>query len=592
MSTYKHPGVYVEEISTLPPSVAEVSTAVPAFIGYTERASDEDGADLTLTPTRISTFLEYQTYFGGAQSIGFSIDTTEVVENNNVVDIIINNVTQDGTLTRYMHHGVDLYFKNGGGPCYIVSVGSYGDEVDLGDDTSGLLGGVKTLEKKDEPTLIVIPDAVALVDIAAVENAQDESAVNAACGDYYALYAAVLAQCEKLGDRFGILDVLNLNSPEMSDEANFRDNIGTNSLKYGAAYYPYLQTSLNYAYREDEITVSGISVTQGYYDTDVNGIRITYNGDKEADSPTVAVELLANTSGAENIDFTVSGVALTIRVPDGDGGTAGSTPTQIRDAWDAWKEDNNPGDFEIDRIGTYSIRVDTAASLTSADFTSATDTATLESLKTDYTSLYNTIKTELARQRITLPPGTAIAGIYAKVDRERGVWKAPANVSLASVIEPVIRISDADQGELNVDPNGGKSINCIRKFQGKGNMVWGARTLAGNDNEWRYVSVRRLFNTIEESVKKATAFAVFEPNDIQTWQKVKGLIQGYLYQLWQRGALAGSSAETSYFVHVGLGTTMGTQDILEGRMIVEIGIAAVRPAEFIILRFSHKLQEN
>ena len=96
---------------------------------------------------------------------------------------------------------------------------------------------------------------------------------------------------------------------------------------------------------------------------------------------------------------------------------------------------------------------------------------------------------------------------------------------------------------------------------------------------------------IEESVKKATAFAVFEGNDATTWLKVKGMIESYLYGLWQQGALAGPTPEAAYFVNVGLGRTMTTQDILEGRMIVEIGIAAVRPAEFIILKFSHKLQE-
>lgn len=96
---------------------------------------------------------------------------------------------------------------------------------------------------------------------------------------------------------------------------------------------------------------------------------------------------------------------------------------------------------------------------------------------------------------------------------------------------------------------------------------------------------------IEESAKKASYFAVFEPNDATTWLKVKGMIESYLYGLWQQGALAGSTSQTAYYVNVGLGTTMTQQDILEGRMIVEIGIAAVRPAEFIVLRFSHKLQE-
>lgn len=171
------------------------------------------------------------------------------------------------------------------------------------------------------------------------------------------------------------------------------------------------------------------------------------------------------------------------------------------------------------------------------------------------------------------------------------MWKAPANVGILSVIGPVTRINEADQEDLNVDTVAGKSINAIRAFTGKGTLVWGARTLAGNDNEWRYVSVRRLFIMIEESARKATSFAVFEPNDVSTWLKVKGMIESFLYGLWERGALAGATPEAAYFVHVGLGKTMTTQDVLEGRMIIKIGIAAVRPAEFIVLQFTHKLQE-
>jgi len=122
-------------------------------------------------------------------------------------------------------------------------------------------------------------------------------------------------------------------------------------------------------------------------------------------------------------------------------------------------------------------------------------------------------------------------------------------------------------------------------------IYWGARTLAGNDNEWRYISVRRFFIFVEESVKRATEQFVFEPNDANTWVKVRGMIESYLYSLWERGALAGPTPEAAYYVHVGLGKTMTAQDVLEGRLIVEIGIAAVRPAEFIVLRFMHKLQQ-
>ena len=125
----------------------------------------------------------------------------------------------------------------------------------------------------------------------------------------------------------------------------------------------------------------------------------------------------------------------------------------------------------------------------------------------------------------------------------------------------------------------------------KGILVWGARTLDGNSNEWRYISVRRLFIFLEESISKAVERFVFEANTQNTWVSVKGTIENFLTTQWQAGALAGTTAQQAFFVNVGLGVTMTAQDILEGRLIIDVGVAAVRPAEFIILRFSHKLQE-
>ncbi len=123
-------------------------------------------------------------------------------------------------------------------------------------------------------------------------------------------------------------------------------------------------------------------------------------------------------------------------------------------------------------------------------------------------------------------------------------------------------------------------------------MVWGARTLAGNDNEWRYVNVRRFYNFVEESVQKATGQFVFEANDANTWVRVSTMIENFLTNLWRQGALAGATPEEAFFVKVGLGTTMTFDDILNGIMNVEIGLAAVRPAEFIVLKFSQKMQES
>jgi phage tail sheath protein FI len=191
-----------------------------------------------------------------------------------------------------------------------------------------------------------------------------------------------------------------------------------------------------------------------------------------------------------------------------------------------------------------------------------------------------------------IPASAAIAGIYAQVDSTRGVWKAPANVTISGIVGLSQYINNAEQASLNIDPSGaGKSINVISRFIGKGCLVWGARTLAGDDNEWRYVPVRRLFIMIEESIHRATAFVVFEPNDANTWIKVKAMIENFLGDLWRQGALAGAKPAQAFFVICGLGSTMTPQDILDGRLIINVGLAAIRPAEFIIIRFSHKLQE-
>jgi phage tail sheath protein FI len=206
--------------------------------------------------------------------------------------------------------------------------------------------------------------------------------------------------------------------------------------------------------------------------------------------------------------------------------------------------------------------------------------------------LYNTILTGIQNTSTTVPPSGAIAGIYAYVDRTRGVWKAPANVSISGIVGPKDIFSASELDALNVDPNSGKSINAIRRFTGKGTLVYGARTLAGNDNEWRYISVRRFFNFVEESTKKTTEQFVFEPNDANTWVRIQAMIENFLTVLWRQGALQGVKPEHAFYVAVGLGKTMTPLDILEGRLIVEIGMAAVRPAEFIILRFSHKMAES
>ncbi|PMY64832.1 MULTISPECIES: phage tail sheath C-terminal domain-containing protein [Pseudomonas] len=185
-----------------------------------------------------------------------------------------------------------------------------------------------------------------------------------------------------------------------------------------------------------------------------------------------------------------------------------------------------------------------------------------------------------------IPPSGAIAGIYCSVDRSRGVWKAPANVVLQGGVKPKYKVTD----DLQATYNNGKAINMIREFPNTGTTVWGARTLEDSD-KWRYVPVRRLFNSVERDIKNAMSFAMFEPNSQPTWERVRSAINNYLYSLWQQGGLAGTKQEEAYFIQIGEGVTMTDDDIKQGKMIIKIGLAAVRPAEFIILQFSQSVGE-
>ena len=190
-----------------------------------------------------------------------------------------------------------------------------------------------------------------------------------------------------------------------------------------------------------------------------------------------------------------------------------------------------------------------------------------------------------------LPPSAAMAGIYAMVDRTRGVWKAPANVSVNYVNKPAEVITEYDQENLNM-PMNGKAVNAIRTFPGEGIKVWGARTLDGNSNDWRYINVRRTMTFLEQSVKNAARAYVFEPNDASTWINMKCMIENFLRSVWKRGGLAGSSPEDAYEVHIGLGDTMTAEDILEGTMRITVLVAISRPAEFIEITFQQQMQKS
>jgi uncharacterized protein len=684
-TSYKTPGVYVEEIPKLPPSVAQVETAIPAFIGYTAKA-EKNGENIAGIPTEVSSFVEFESYFGGAYE--YQPGDIEVLLNENNNFAVADVVYVDKVF--YLHESMRLFYDNGGGKCYVVSVGLYSEDIFTNgvlDSSAALSAGLTAIEKYDEPTILVMPDAVSL------EESQ-----------FYGLQQAAIAQCAKLQDRVAVLD-LNENGTDELDEAvdEFRDNIGISNLKYAAAYAPWLMTSYprsidfelfrnNTSNNDGTVTIdlaNDISsdadlnnkiVTAGNATDDLqqlggdlqtlqgtaSSLMDRYNSLRSAvllaeDAATVAAlqslvdfiravalifpswrngansfvnEDLRNALDAAAAD-SVSGLRKHVRdliaweknadvdtlLTDGMAGyTASYQDFPAADA-NSWLGVNDITDNTAAPAGIVPLATDFGTPAAGDD--AANRTASIAALgaldpiakgiiefankiqlaagtykKLAQDSLYanhpviNNIVNAIKKRMSRIPPGAAVAGIYARVDAQRGVWKAPANESINSISGPTTQITAEEQSDMNVDTIAGKSINAIRTFTGKGTLIWGARTLAGNDNEWRYVSVRRFFNMVEESCKKATEPFVFEPNDANTWVRVQGMIENFLTVLWRQGALQGAKPEHAFYVAVGLGKTMTAVDILEGRMIVEIGMAAVRPAEFIILRFSHKMAES
>lgn len=630
MANYKTPDVYVEEISAFPPSVAPVATAIPAFIGYT------DIVDLKLKPTRITSLLEYTSKFGQPYA-----------QKHIEVKVDGNTVTQidglESTPSFQMHYALQMYFANGGGPCYIVSIGRADDTTLM--SVTDYEDGLAAIEKEDEPTLLIFPDATRL-----------SSAVN-----YYSVINKALAQSNKLQDRFTIVDTYTdglIDSPN-DPIVELRNGIinDTPHRKYAAAYYPYLKTIIDYNYNDADVYVElsnqdytsqfpvliSQNITNGAnvsLTANLATILATYNGlNGDPADPLSTDDLEKCTKGIANLKTSLQEYVtafeelnsiginvkdllenpdtglndaitalqdwitdeLTGRITDLDTAIAGFTPTPT---YGQAKTQLNPGVFSIFEYnaGVFDFiqniinpciltggEVDDLILAITAVQTAGINTY-LEDVKGENNLLYNQIKQAIADVPMLLPPSSSIAGVYARVDNSLGVWRAPANVGLSYVIQPSQVVSNLTQEDMNVTTTG-KSVNAIRAFIGKGTLVWGARTLDGNSNEWRFINVRRFFNFAEESIKKATEPFVFQSNDANTWVNIRSMISSFLTLQWKAGALAGASTEQAFYVKVGLGSTMTQDDILNGTMVIEVGMAVVRPAEFIVLKFTHKMQE-
>jgi phage tail sheath protein FI len=211
-----------------------------------------------------------------------------------------------------------------------------------------------------------------------------------------------------------------------------------------------------------------------------------------------------------------------------------------------------------------------------------------ETLDTKYAAVYYPwieVRDPAAQRNVSVAPSGHMAGVYARVDVERGVHKAPANEVIRGITKISQDVSKREQDLLNP-----KGINALRFFPGRSNRVWGARTLS-SDSSWKYINVRRLFIYVEESIDKGTQWVVFEPNDEPLWARVRQTITNFLTTTWRNGALQGLTPAEAFFVKCDR-TTMSQDDIDNGRLICVIGIAPVKPAEFVIFRIQQKTLDS
>lgn len=463
MAQYKTPGVYINEERPFGSSIVHNETAVPVFIGFTEKAMQGDkpiekvkGSTIVCEPRLVNSLLEYEEMFGGADTTGDIWVEGDLTTHHFTAQ---NKKNGEPYTPGFMYVALTNYFYNGGGNCYIVSLGTYDDftEKVIAADITAEMPHIETAFQLAEKATLLLPTDLIRFGAEAYYN----------WGTQFINYSAT---SKKL---FTVMDLIQ-EDPTSSvfntnDITTYREKVKPNVPSYAGAYFPYLTSLTPYAYRSD-----------------MSNVYLNGEPFKEGDP--------------------------------------------------------------VEEVKSF--------------------------LSTNY---------------INLPPSPFMAGLYSRQDGALGVWTPPANIAPTGVAEPLVAITNREQEDLNVDPTAGISVNAIRSFTGKGTLVWGARTNDGNSNDWRYVNVRRLFISLETDISQALEAYVFKPNVHNTWVEVKTMIDSYLHGLYQQGAFAGTTTDSSYQVLIGLGETMTDEDVLNGYMRVSIQVAPVRPAEFIVLTFTQMI---
>lgn len=521
MPTYTAPGVYVEEVPSSQKVLSAAPTAIAAFVGFTEKAPTDDPTDPQgLAPRLVTSWSQFESLYGGFT---------------------------EGCLLPLSVFG---YFANGGSIAYICRIPN---TEPAGQPARAALPAADRVLGEPLQIESVDPDANVAIEIstddlgdAAPEGPAPFTLTVVVDGQPVETYPNLDLGA---GDR-NVKTVINKASTKIKVEVALDKGVDLNSqlelLKPGryplakAAPVPVPVTGRKFAGSE--------SARNG-----INGLAV-------ADDVTMVIVpdlVTAATKADGSVDLNLWKSVQTALISHCEqhgnrmailDAPPGMTPQQIKE----WRSDVAMYDTAYGALYYPWIKVDNPIGVN-------------------------------GNSEVFIPPSGHVAGVWARTDSTRGVWKAPANDTMRGVLDIERSITQNEQSLLN--PVG---INCIRPFGTRGIRIWGARTLA-SDTDWRYINVRRLFNMIEATILEGTQYAVFEPNDVNLWEGVKRTLNAFLRGLWSAGALFGASADQAFYVKCDEETNP-PESIDEGKLVVEVGIAPVKPAEFVVFRISQQKQ--
>ena len=583
MAEYLSPGVYVEEYDSGATPMQGVSTSTAGFVGLAERGP------IMGQPQLVTSFADYKRMYGGYLS--------EAGYGSN----------------RFLPYAVEQFFSNGGARAYIMR--AVPGDARTGSCVSGVLkiSAANPGAWAEDLRVVVSPASKAKTQVLAVSGAdltlKNADGFNA--GDVVELYdgkTTAYATVKNVLDKVITLDapcsldvadakvgtVKYIKTCEITLTVRLGENVETFenlSLKPDALNDIVAKTA-----KSDLITVEVLeskAAPAPVKEKDKDGKEIPAPAPK---APSIVPFALCGGNGAD--------LVLTLQ-----GGSNGSVRTATPDAFlgkddgpgkrtglQAFQENGNVSIMAIPGVTMPEVQAGLVGFCEGKKSCFAILDVPMELKKTNdvanFRDMYDSTYAAMyhpwlemydagSKRSAYFPPSGAMAGIYARTDVERGVHKAPANEVVRGCTGLSCAYNEGEQDVLN--PIG---VNLIRAFTGRGIRVWGARTISSN-GLWKYLNVRRLFIYVEESIKANTSWVVFEPNSTELWDRVTRTIETFLATCWRDGALAGSTPSEAFFVECGP-TTMTQDDIDNGRLICQIGIAPVKPAEFVIFRITQK----